>query len=92
MKTSGIEIRAYSNPAVSGNMNFAAILPSDATGTVYWYVDQAYFTSNGLTGANGLLTAVELTVSPAGTHLITAVYSGNGTYLPSATVVTQVTT
>jgi hypothetical protein len=89
MTDSTIQIRGHSNPAAHGSMNFVALLPSDATGTIYWYVDQAYITSNGLSGANGVLSLCSVTVTPAGDHLVIAVYGGDTNYSPSSAVIVQ---
>lgn len=83
-----IEIRAENNPHAAGYVYFYAfVTPAAATGTVYWYVDQAYVRSNGLT--NGLVLLNNMNITPAGSHLVTAVYEGDTNYAPSSTVIVQ---
>lgn len=91
-KKSTIEARSYTNPNPAGICIFLAIVPADATGQVWWYVDQAYVTSNGLAGSNGLVTLNYMNITPVGDHLIMAVYPGDTNYLPSSTVIIQTAT
>ncbi|HEY5516346.1 MAG TPA: IPT/TIG domain-containing protein, partial [Pengzhenrongella sp.] len=67
------------NPSEAGqDVTFtASTLPSDATGTVAFYVDGVLLGIGDVSG--GVATASTSSLSSA-THAITAVYSGNATY------------
>lgn len=88
MAKADIKIRAENNPNAAGYVYLNAFIsPPDATGSVYWYVDQNYVTSTGI--QNGLVLMNNLNISPAGDHLVVAVYSGDSNYDPASDVIIQ---
>lgn len=92
MKTPSLEIRASANPAPAGYVYFNALMPPDITGTIDWFVDQAYATSSGMGSSNGLLTLQNINITPAGNHLVTAVYRGDSNYEPVSMTVKHTST
>lgn len=94
MQNSTIEIRAYNNPHIAGFVNFLALVtPITSTGLVDWFVDQAYVTTNGsLQFNNGLVLDNNMNITPAGPHVVTAVYRGDSNTHPSSAVIIQTAT
>jgi hypothetical protein len=90
MQNSWIQIRANDNPNPAGWVYFNAMVPADATGAIYWYVDLTFATTSGIT--NGLSIGQNIDIAPAGTHLVTGVYSGDSNYLPSSAAIIQTAT
>lgn len=67
----------------------ANVLPTDATGQVNF---QTGLTSSTNSLVNGSATNGPVTTLPRGTNLITAIYLGDGNYLPSTNTLDQVVT
>jgi large repetitive protein len=79
-------LASSANPSVYGaNVTFTAtVAPSAASGTVQFYADGA--TLGGLATVTGGTAAVSSASLVAGTHVITAAYSGDGSYAGSSGV------
>jgi hypothetical protein len=68
----------------------ARVTPVGATGTIQFLTNGTVFDSEVLAG--GTATSIGLAVLPRGTNTVTALYPGDGTYLPATNSIAQVVT
>jgi fibronectin-binding autotransporter adhesin len=89
--TPALSLAASANPAgFHDTLNFTAVLPTDATGLVTFSANGSAFSTNTL--ASGSTTSGNITTLPRGTNLVTAIYNGDGNYLPNTNSLNQIVT
>jgi hypothetical protein len=84
MIESSIEVRPQAATHAAGTVDFTVVVsPVTATGAVYYFINDTYVNSNGLT--NGVIPTGSFTISPANTYVLTFVYMGDSNTAPSST-------
>ncbi|HTV62415.1 MAG TPA: autotransporter-associated beta strand repeat-containing protein [Verrucomicrobiae bacterium] len=86
-----VTLTSSENPSgYKDSIAFTASLPSEATGDVIFETNVVALSTNAVAG--GSATSTDVSTLPRGTNLITAIYGGDGNYLPSTNTLEQVVT
>ena len=90
--SSSVALAASVNPAgFKDSLNFTAVVaPTNATGTVQFFTNTTAFDLEPLVA--GAAASTNLSTLPRGTNLVTAIYSGDGSYLPATNSLAQIVT
>lgn len=90
--TTTTTVASSSNPGgFQDSISFTAnVTPAAATGSVVFFIGTTPFSTNSL--AAGTATSSSITSLPRGTNLVTALYGGAGSYLPSTNSLNQIVT
>jgi hypothetical protein len=87
-----VALASSENPSgFKDSVNFtAALTPANATGAIQFSTNGIVFDLEPLSG--GAAVSTNLSSLPRGTNLVTALYSGDATYLPATNALAQVVT